>query len=60
LQAIADVNPLTYVGDGIRNSFLNIVTVNEIYWIAILIVTSVIFMAIGTHTYNRIKLTAVA
>jgi hypothetical protein len=38
----------------------NLVTVNEIYWIAILIVTSVIFMAIGTHTYNRIKLTAVA
>ncbi len=60
LQVIAYVNPLTYVGNGIRNSFLNIVTVNEIYWIAILVITSVIFMAIGTHTYNRIKLTAVA
>lgn len=60
LQIIADFNPLTYVGNGIRNSFLNVMTINDAYSIVILSITSVIFLAIATHTYNRIKFTAVA
>lgn len=60
LQIVADVNPLTYVANGIRNSFLNIININDLYWIVILSITSIIFMIIGTYAYNKIKFTAVA
>jgi ABC-2 type transport system permease protein len=59
LQVIAELNPLTYVGNGIRNSFLNIININDLYWLVILSITSIVCMIIGTYSYNKIKFTAV-
>lgn len=58
LAIAARLNPLTYVVDGIRAAFLNNYTVANFYYMGILAITSVIFMAIGTYTYGKIKLSA--
>jgi ABC-2 type transport system permease protein len=58
LAMAAKLNPLTYVVDGIRSAFLNTSSTVDLYYIAILVLTSVIFMAIASYTYNRIKLSA--
>ncbi len=58
LAMAAMLNPLTYVVDGIRGAFLNTSGVADVYYIAILVTTSVGFMAIASFTYRRIKLSA--
>ncbi len=58
LAAAAKLNPLTYVVDGIRSAFLNTTSAVDIYYIVILIITSVVFMGIASYTYKRIKLSA--
>lgn len=58
LAVAARLNPLTYVVDGIRWAFLNSYSINSLYYIGILIVTSTIFMIIGTLTYKKIKFSA--
>lgn len=58
LKIIAEFNPLTYVVDGIRSAYLNQIGIGEIYEFIILSILSLVFMAIATFTYRRIKLSA--
>lgn len=58
LEIIAEFNPLTYVVDGIRSTYLNQIGIGEIYEFIILSILSLVFMAIATFTYRRIKLSA--
>ncbi len=58
LAMAAKLNPLTYVVDGIRSAFLNTSTSVDLYYILILLVTSIVFMEIASYTYRRIKLSA--
>lgn len=58
LAVAAQLNPLTYVADGIRAAFLNTSSAVDLYYVGMLVVTSAIFMEIGAYAYKRIKLSA--
>lgn len=58
LAIAATFNPLTYVVDGIRNAFINASTAADLYYVVILVITSVVFMEIGSYAYKRIRLSA--
>ncbi len=58
LKIIAEVNPLTYVVDGIRSAYLNQIGVNDLYDFLILLALSFVFMTIATISYRKIKLSA--
>lgn len=58
LKIIAEVNPLTYVVDGIRSAYLNTLSISDVYSGIILSILSIIFILIATFAYNKIKLSA--
>jgi len=58
LKIVAEVNPLTYVVDGIRSAYLNQIGVNDLFDFIILLVLSFVFMTIATIAYRKIKLSA--
>ncbi|MFP3257269.1 MAG: ABC transporter permease [Candidatus Nanopusillus acidilobi] len=58
LKVIAEFNPLTYVVDGIRSAYLNQIGIKDIYEFFILLILSIVFMAIATVAYRKIKLSA--
>ncbi|MDP8011758.1 MAG: ABC transporter permease [Thermoplasmata archaeon] len=57
-KIIAEINPLTYVVDGIRSAYLNTIGFNDLYDFIILFILSISFMAIATNLYKKIKLSA--
>jgi len=58
LKIVAEVNPLTYVVDGIRSAYLNQIGINDLFDFLILLVLSFVFMTIATIAYRKIKLSA--